>query len=59
MFHKAILENGGILKFVLYWYKNQKMHNKAVDKYSHALELALIAIRLKMCVIKLFILILL
>ena len=37
---KAILENGGTLKSVPGYYKNQKLYDKlyAVDKYPHALE---------------------
>ena len=38
MCNKAILENGGRLKSLPDHYKNQKMYNKAVDSYSHALE---------------------
>ena len=34
MCDKAILENGGTLKFVPDCYKNQEMCNKAVDNYS-------------------------
>ena len=36
MCDKAILENGGALKSVLYCY--QEMFNKAIDNYPHALE---------------------
>ena len=60
MSDKAILENGGTLKSVPDCYKNLKMCNKAVDNYPHALELLFVnATRLKKCVIKLLILILL
>ena len=38
MCDKVILENIEKLKFVLYCYKNQKMFNKAVANYVHALE---------------------
>ena len=38
MYDKAIVENGGTLKFVPDCYKNQEMCNKAVDNYPHALE---------------------
>ena len=40
MYDKAIVENGGTLKFVPDCYKNQEMCNKAVDNYPHALEYA-------------------
>ena len=58
---KSILENGGTLNSVTECYKNQEMCNKAVENYPHALEFVpvLNAIRLKTCVIKLLILILL
>ena len=50
---KVILENEGTLMFVIDWYKNQKLCNKAVDNYAHALEsLAIIAIKHKKCAIK-------
>ena len=35
MCHKAVLGNGGTLKFVPDYYKNQEMWNKAVDNYPH------------------------
>ena len=38
MCDKAILENGGMLKFVPDSYKNHKMCNKAVYNYFYALE---------------------
>ena len=38
MYDKAIVENGGTLKFVPDCCKNQEMCNKAVDNYPHALE---------------------
>ena len=38
MCDKAILENGGTLKPVSDCYKNQKMCNKVVDNYPHALD---------------------
>ena len=38
MCRKFILENGGTLMFVSDCYKNQKMRDKAVDNYAHALE---------------------
>ena len=59
MCDKAILENDGTLKSVHDCNKNQEMCNKAVDNYPHALNLFLNAIRLKTCVIKLTVLILL
>ena len=34
---KVILENGGMLMFILDPYKDQNMCNKAVDNYAHAL----------------------
>ena len=40
MFNKVIIENGGILKFIFDCYKDQKMCDKAVDNYSHALKTA-------------------
>ena len=56
MCEKAILENGGTLKSVPDCYKNQEMSNKAVDNYPHALEFVPECLRLKKCVIKMFIL---
>ena len=56
---KAILENGGRLKSVPDCDKNQEMCNKAVIITLMHLNLFLIAIRVKKCVIKLPILILL
>ena len=38
MCDKAISENGGTLKFLLGFYKNQEIRNKAGDNYPHALE---------------------
>ena len=38
MYDKAILENGGTLKYVYDCYKNQKMCNKVVNNYLHASE---------------------
>ena len=38
MCDKSILENGGALESVVDCYKNQKMYNKAVDNYAHAIE---------------------
>ena len=38
MCDKANLENGGTLNSVLDHCKNQKMCNKAIDNYPHALE---------------------
>ena len=35
---KAILKNGGTLKFVPDCYQNQEMCNKAVENYPHVLE---------------------
>ena len=57
MCNKAILENGRTLESVPDRYKTQEMCDKAVDNYADAF--ALIAIRLKICVIKPSILILL
>ena len=34
-----MLENGGRLESVPYCYEDQKMCNKAVDNYTHALKL--------------------
>ena len=39
MCDKTVLQNGGILKSVLDFYKNQEMCNKAINNYPHALEL--------------------
>ena len=58
MCDKAILEDGGIL-VCSDCYKNQEMCNKVVDNYPHALNLFLNVIRLKKCMIKLLILLLL
>ena len=38
MCDKTILENGGTLKTVSGYYKNQEMCNKAVDNYPHSFE---------------------
>ena len=38
MCNKTILENGGTLKSVRDCYKNEKIFNKGVDNYPHALE---------------------
>ena len=38
MCDKAILENGVMLKSISDCYKNQRMFNKPVDNYAHALE---------------------
>ena len=38
MYDKATLGNGGMLKSVPDCYKIQKICNKAVDNYAHALE---------------------
>ena len=35
---KAVLENGGLLKSVLYQYKTQEMCDKAVHNYVHAIK---------------------
>ena len=59
MCDKAILENGGTLESVSDCYKNQKMCNKVVDNYYHALEFVLEYYKSKKCVIKLLILFLL
>ena len=59
MCDQTILENGGTLKSVPDCHKNQKMCNKAVYNYHHALAFFFFAIRLKKCVIKLSRLILL
>ena len=37
MCDKAVLENGGTLKYFPDCYKNQEMCNKAVDNYPHEL----------------------
>ena len=39
MCDKTVLQNGGILKSVPDFYKNQEMCNKAINNYPHALEL--------------------
>ena len=64
MCDQTISENGGTLKSVPDCHKNQKMCNKAVYNYHHALAFFFFfffffAIRLKKCVIKLSRLILL
>ena len=41
MCDKAILENGGTLKFVPDCYKNREMCNKASDNFPQALEFVL------------------
>ena len=38
MCDKVILENDGMVGFITDCYKNQKMRDKAIDNYSHALE---------------------
>ena len=38
MCDKGILENGGALEFIFVCCKNQKMCNKAIDNYPHALQ---------------------
>ena len=38
---KCVIENGGTLKCVPDCYKNLKMWNKTVDKYTHILEFVL------------------
>ena len=38
MCDKAIVENAGTLNFVLNYYKNQKMCNKAIDTYIPAIQ---------------------
>ena len=38
MCDKAILENGGTLKSISNYYKNQERCNKAVGNYPYALE---------------------
>ena len=40
MFNKVIIGNGGILRFIFDYYKDQKRCDKAVDNYSHALKTA-------------------
>ena len=38
MFDKIILEKGEMLRFFPDWYKNQKMCDKTVSNYIHAVE---------------------
>ena len=38
MSDKTILENGGTLKHVPYYYKNHEICNKAVENYPHTLH---------------------
>ena len=60
MCDKAILENVGTLKYVPGCYKNEEVCNKAIENNTLMhLNLFLNAIRLKKCMIKLLILILL
>ena len=53
--NKAILENGGTLKSVPDFYKNQEMCNKAVDNYPLALEFVPECCATQKCMIKQFI----
>ena len=57
--HEVIVENGGTWKFGSDKYKNKKVCNQTVASYVCALECVLIAIKLKKCVVKLKIVILL
>ena len=57
MCDKANLENGGTLKSVPDRCKNQKMCNKAIDNYPHALEFVPEGYETQKCVTKLSILI--
>ena len=59
MCDKAILENGGALKSVSDFYKNQEMCNKVVDNYPHTLEFVTECYKTQKCVMKLPVLILL
>ena len=52
MCDKAVDNYPHVLKFVLNYYMTQKMCDKAVNTYSSKLNMLLIAIRLKKCVIK-------
>ena len=53
MCDKAVSENGGTLKSVLDYYKNQQLCDKAVDNYPHALPFVPEYYKLqKKCVIK-------
>ena len=52
-------QNGAMLKFVPDCYKNQRMCNKAVNNYAHALQFVPNWLRRKKCVIKLLIQVLL
>ena len=47
MCNKDILENEGTLKTVPQCYKNYKMCNKVVNNCAHALNLYLIALKIK------------
>ena len=40
MYDKVILENGGMIMFILACYKNQNMFDNPVDKYAHTLGFA-------------------
>ena len=57
--YKSILENSETLDSVTDCYKNQEMCNKAVDNYLYALEFVPECYKIKKCLIKLLILILL
>ena len=59
MCDKVFLRNGGILKFIPDNYKKQKICDKAVYNYSHALESIPDCFNTQKSVIKLLILILL
>ena len=59
MCDKVFLRNGGILKLIPDNYKNQKICDKAVYNYSHALESIPDCFNTQKSVIKLLILILL
>ena len=54
-----IFENGGTLESVPNRYKTKEMCDKAVDNYSHALKLVPVPDKIKKCVLKLLIIILL
>ena len=57
MCDKANLENDGTLNSVLDHCKNQKMCNKAIDNYPHALEFVPESYETQKCVTKLSMLI--
>ena len=49
----VIMENGGMLGFILDYCKDQKMSDKALDNYFHALRFVSDCYKVQKCVIKL------